>query len=90
MISATDEADVYGIEIFDEGGAMTFTAWLQKVDEHVCRLTGGRTADDFADWHFADAFGDGVEPNRAAVLLLSADMIGRQMLELAGIEPEEF
>jgi hypothetical protein len=64
-------------------GELDFAGWRKRVDEAIDRFTGnnGLVAEDFPDWGFADAFGDGVEPVDAARDLLAADAMGRGFLE---------
>lgn len=61
-----------------------FTAWLAEVNAEVERITGF-DRDSFTDWHYADAFEDGVDAVDAARLALANDDIGREFLALAGI-----
>lgn len=71
-----------------EAGRLTFEAWAKLIDAEVEKLTGfDREA--FADWGYAEAFEDGVEPRDAAIAMLSRDHIGREFLALAGVEPED-
>ena len=69
-------------------GCLTFAAWAALVDAEVVKITGfDREA--FADWGYADAFADGVEPRDAAIAMLSRDDVGREFLALAGIDADE-
>lgn len=67
-------------------GAMTFDDWLVAVDREVVKITDGFGREDFADWGYADAFDDAVEPRQAAIDMLAADVTGREYLALAGID----
>ena len=69
-------------------GAMTFDDWLAAINRHVEKFTGGMSREDFADWHYADAFEDAVEPRQAAIDMLAADSVGAQYLALAGIDAD--
>lgn len=73
-------------EVIDfQVGQLTFEQWLDAIDVEVVRITGlGR--EDFADWTYADAFEDGVEPAQAARDMLAEDSVGSQFLTIAGIE----
>jgi hypothetical protein len=55
-------------------GSMTFDEWRAAIDKVVQRLTGF-VCDDLPDWHYAEAFSDGVEPCCAAHDLLE-DTVG--------------
>ena len=77
--------DLYGVGEF-EAGQLTFSQWLALLDKEVARITDGFSHDDFNDWGFADAFGDGVEPVQAARDMLAEDVTGQGYLEFAGIE----
>jgi len=72
-----------------EGGPLTFEQWRELLDKEVERITGGFSIDDFRDWHFADAFEDGIEPVEAAHMMLAEDHMGREFLALAGINLDE-
>lgn len=81
-VLSPDEA--YGTVDF-EAGPLTFSAWLKLLDAEVVRITAiGH--EDFADWGYADAFCDGVEPVQAARDMLAEDVTGAKFLDLAGIE----
>jgi hypothetical protein len=58
-----------------EEGLLNFEGWRASVDRYVDKFTGkvGLCAEDFRDWGFADAFGDGMEPEDAARALLAED-----------------
>lgn len=54
------------------GGDREFGLWLFMVDRKMRRLVGiGHR--DIADWHWHDAFDDGVSPSEAARDALGAD-----------------
>ena len=85
---ATD--DIYGTVEF-EAGPLTFSAWLDLVDAEVVRITAlgggvGLDRESFAEWDFASAFEDGLEPDQAARDMLAADTIGAGFLEIAGLD----
>jgi hypothetical protein len=99
MISLADAAarvvqavsdDFYGTQEF-AAGPLTFSAWLDLLDAEVVRITSlqggvGLGREDFADWSFAEAFEDGLEPDQAARDMLAADVTGAGFLELAGLD----
>ena len=49
--------------------AAEFVWWLEEVDRRV-QHTLGLSIDDLPDWHFADAFEDGLGPRLAAEVFL--------------------
>lgn len=53
--------------------AQTFEQWMQRVNQ-ILGSTIGLDADDLPDWHYYDAWEDGVPPKEAA----------REALEYAG------
>jgi hypothetical protein len=59
--------------IANEGtGDERFALWLRLVDKRMARVTGlGHR--DIGDWHWRDAFEDGVSPSEAAREALAAD-----------------
>lgn len=73
----------YGVGNFS-AGPMTFRAWMNQVDAFVDAITDtfGFTSEDFADWDFASAFEDGVEPRQAAIDMLAEDVTGAVFLEM--------
>lgn len=56
-------------------GPMSFDQWRAAVDKVVQRLTGFG-CDDLPDWHYAEAFSDGVEPCEAARDMLEDNNLG--------------
>jgi hypothetical protein len=72
----------YGVVAFKDG-PLTFPKWMKRVDAFVDQITGkiGFTSEDFADWGFADAFEDGVEPRQAAIDMLAEDVTGHEFLK---------
>ena len=42
-----------------------FEVWMEKVDDHI-EAASGLTMEDLPDWHYYDAFDDGVSPKSAA------------------------
>lgn len=82
--------DAYGTGEF-EAGTLKFSEWLKLLDNEVVRITSlkggvGLGHEDFADWHYAAAFEDEVEPVEAARDMLAEDTSGAGFLKLAGIE----
>lgn len=51
---------------------ITFEQWMAQVDAAVQRMTGC-SAYDLADYLYADAFEDGIPPERAAKAAIAAD-----------------
>lgn len=89
VVQAASE-DIYGTIEFAVG-PLTFSAWLDLVDAEVVKITlkasgVGLGREDFADWDYAPAFEDGLEPDQAARDLLAADTMGAGFLELAGLD----
>lgn len=80
---ASDDDCPYGVGDFS-AGPMTFAAWMRQVDAFVDAITNnvGFTSEDFADWDFASAFEDGVEPRQAAIDMLAEDVTGAGFLEI--------
>ena len=86
MALASDDTSHLGIVVFEDG-PLTFETWFGKVSAEVVKITG-LEAEDFADWGFADAFDDAVEPRQAAIDMLAQDSIGASFLELKGLQGE--
>lgn len=84
-----DDEGPYGVVAF-EAGPMTFPKWMAAVDLFVDAITNkvGFTSEDFADWDFASAFEDGVEPRQAAIDMLAEDVTGAEFLEIANLTSE--
>lgn len=87
MSGICDDDDYLGVVEF-KAGPMTFAQWMKAVDAEVVKITGGLEAADFADWGFADAFEDGVEPRQAAIDMLAEDVTGAAILKTKGLEGE--
>jgi hypothetical protein len=73
-----------------EAGSLTFRQWMRKVNAEIDGITDsmGLTSKDFADWNYAYAFEEGVEPRQAAIDALAEDDIGKQYLEAADLLDE--